>query len=62
MSSVYKKQTQSLCGDVMISRIQLYQWHKRFKEDMEDNPRSGRPSTGRTEKKKKWSDHHLTEH
>ena len=35
-----------------MSRCQVFEWHKRFKEgreDVEDDPRSGRPSTSKTE-------------
>ena len=43
---------QEVYGDEMMSRSRVFEWHKRFKEvreDVEDNPRSGRPSTSRTE-------------
>ena len=35
-----------------MSRCRVFEWHKRFKEereDVEDDPRSGRPSTIKTE-------------
>ena len=35
-----------------MSRTCAFEWHKRFKEgreEVEDEPRSGRPSTSRTE-------------
>jgi len=35
-----------------MSRAWVFKWHKRFKEgkeDVEDDPRSGRPATSRTE-------------
>ena len=52
-----------------MSRTRIFEWHKRFregKEDMEDDPRSGRPTTSRTNenvervKKKVRSDRRLT--
>ena len=47
-----KVASRSLCDDTM-SRTRLFEWHRRFKEgreEVEDNPRSGRPSTSRTDK------------
>lgn len=38
-------------GDGCLSRTQVFEWHKRFKEgrdEIEDDPRSGRPSTSTT--------------
>ena len=52
-----------------MSRTRIFEWHKRFregKEDMEDDPRSGRPTTSRTNenvervKEKVRSDRRLT--
>ncbi|XP_019727872.1 putative uncharacterized protein FLJ37770 [Hippocampus comes] len=43
---------QQVYGDETMSRSRVFEWCKRFKEgreDVEDNPRSGRPSTSRTE-------------
>ena len=43
---------QQVYGDnTVMSRTCVFEWHKRFKagrEDVEDGPRSGRPSTSRT--------------
>ena len=42
---------QEVYGDETMSRSRVFEWHKRFKEgheDVEDNSRSGRPSTSRT--------------
>jgi len=53
----------------MVSRTSLFEWHRRFKEgrdEVEDDHRSGRSSTSRTEenvqrvREKVWSDHRLT--
>ena len=58
-------------GDFSMSRTRVFEWHKRFvegMEDVEDNPKSGRPcaSTADTNIKKAWqlvcSGHHLTIH
>uniref|UniRef100_A0A8C4Q143 Transposase n=1 Tax=Eptatretus burgeri TaxID=7764 RepID=A0A8C4Q143_EPTBU len=41
---------QEFCGDGTISCTRALEWHKRFKEgreEVEDDPRSGRPSTSR---------------
>ena len=43
---------QQVYGDETMSRSQVFEWHKRFKEgrnDVEDNPSSWRPSMSRTE-------------
>jgi len=43
---------QQVYGDETMSRSHVFEWHKRFKEgrqDVEDDPRSGRPSTSRTD-------------
>ncbi|XP_061553236.1 protein GVQW3-like [Phycodurus eques] len=43
---------QQVYGDETMSRSRVFEWCKRFKEgreDVEDDPRSGRPSTSRTE-------------
>ena len=32
-----------------LSRATVFLWHKRFKEEREDDPRCGRPSTSRNE-------------
>ena len=42
---------QEVYGDGTMSRSRVFEWHKRFKEgreDVEDDSRSGRPSTSRT--------------
>ena len=42
---------QEVYGDETMSRSRIFEWHKRFKEgreDVEDDSRSGRPSTSRT--------------
>ena len=42
---------QEVYGDETMSRSRVFEWHKRFKEgreDVEDDSRSGRPSTSRT--------------
>ena len=44
---------QEVYGDAMMSRTRIFEWHKRFRggrEDVEDNPRSERPTTSRTNK------------
>ena len=44
---------QEVCGDATMSRTRIFEWHKRFREgreDVEDDPRSGRPTTSRTNK------------
>jgi hypothetical protein len=41
---------QSVYGDEALSRISVFEWFKQFKdgrEDIQDDPRSGRPSTFR---------------
>ena len=46
------KLLQDVYGDVAMSRARVFEWHRRFKEgreDVEDDPRSGRPSTSATE-------------
>ena len=43
---------QQVYGNEAMSRCRVFKWHKRFKEgreDVEDDPRSGRPSTSKTE-------------
>ena len=43
---------QQVYGNEAMSRCRVFEWHKRFKEgreDVEDDPRSGRPSTSKTE-------------
>ena len=45
------KLLQQVYGDDMRSRTRLFDWHRRFKEgreEVEDDQRSGRPSTSRT--------------
>ena len=42
---------QQVYGEETMSRTRAFEWHKRFKEgreEVEDDPRSGRPSTRRT--------------
>ena len=43
---------QEVCDDDAMSRTRLFEWHRRFKErreEVEDDHRSGRPSTSRTD-------------
>ena len=43
---------QQVYGNEAMSRCRFFEWHKRFeegREDVEDDPRSGRPSTSKTE-------------
>ena len=56
-------------GDDTMSRTRLFEWHRRFKEEreeVEDDHRSGRSSTSRTDenvgrvKQKVWSNRRLT--
>ena len=60
---------QQVEGNEAMSRCRIFEWHKRFKEgreDVEDDPRSGRLSTSKTEESAeqvRWkvrSDRHLT--
>ena len=47
------KLLQEVYGDSTMSRTCLFEWHRRFKEgreEMEDDHRSGKPSTSRTDK------------
>ena len=49
LQQMYKKQT--------LSRATVFLWYKRFKErreDVEDDPRSGRPSTSRGKEDGAW--------
>ena len=42
---------QQVYGDATMSRTRIFEWHKRFREgreDVEDDPRSGKPTTSRT--------------
>ena len=42
---------QEVYGDATMSRTRIFEWHKRIREgreDVEDDPRSGRPTTSRT--------------
>ena len=46
------KLLQDVYGDDTMSRARVFEWHRRFKqgkEDVEDDPRSGRPATSTTE-------------
>ena len=46
------KLLQGVYGDDTMSRTSLFEWHKRFKEgreEVEDDHRSGRPSTSITD-------------
>ena len=46
------KLLQEVYGDDSMSRTHLFEWHRRFKEgreEVEDDHRSGRPSTSRTD-------------
>ena len=63
------KLLQEVYGDDTMSRTRLFEWHRRFKEvreEVEDDHRSGRPSTSRTDRnvegvgQKLWSDRCLT--
>ena len=43
---------QGAYGDQAMSRARVFEWHRRFKEgeeDVEDKPRSGRPSSSITD-------------
>ena len=43
---------QQVYGDDAMSRTRVFEWHKRFangREDVEDDPKSGRPSSTRTD-------------
>ena len=60
---------QEVYGDATMSRTRIFEWHKRFREgreDVEDDPKSGRPTTSRTNenvecvREKVRSDRHLT--
>ena len=42
---------QQVYGEETMSSTRAFEWHKKFKEgreEVEDDPRSGRPSTSRT--------------
>ena len=63
------KLLQEVYGDDTMSRTRLFDWHRRFKEgreEVEDDYRSGRPSTSRTDenvervRQKVLSDRRLT--
>ena len=63
------KLLQEVYGDDTLSRACFFEWHRRFKEgreEVEDDHRSRRPSTSRTDKnverarQKVWSDRRLT--
>ena len=46
------KLLQEVSGDDTMSRTHVFEWHRRFKEkreEVEDDHRSGRPSTSRTD-------------
>ena len=69
ISTELLKLLQGIYGDDTMSRTRLFKWHSRFKEgreEVEDDYRSGRPSTSRTDKtvervrQKVWSDRRLT--
>ena len=48
------KLLQEVYGDETMSRTCLFEWHRRFKEgreEVDDDHRSGRPSTSRTDEK-----------
>jgi len=32
-----------------MKKLSVFEWHRRFKEDVQDDPRSGQPKTQRTE-------------
>ena len=60
---------QEVYGDDTMSRTCLFEWHRKFKEgreEVEDDHRSGKPSTSRTDenvervRQKVWSDRCLT--
>ena len=63
------KLLQEVYGKDLMSRTRLFEWHRRFKderEEVEDDHRSGRPSTSNTDKnvkcvrQKVQSDHRPT--
>ena len=44
---------QEVYEDATMSRTRIFEWYKRFREgreDVEDDPKSGRPTTSRTNK------------
>ena len=46
------KMLRDVYGDSSMSRTRVFEWHKRFvegREDVEDDPKSGRPSTSTTD-------------
>ena len=46
------KMLQEAYGDQAMSRARVFEWHRRFREgeeDVEDKPRSGRPSSSKTD-------------
>ena len=60
---------QEVYGNDTMSKTRPFEWHRRFKEgreEVEDDHRSGRPSTSKTDKhvgrvrQKVKSNHHLT--
>ena len=60
---------QEVYGDATMSRTRIFEWHKRFREgreDVEDDPKCGRPTTSRTNenvervREKVRNDCHLT--
>ena len=49
----YFKLLKEVYGEDVISRTQIFKWHKHFekgREEVEDDPKTGRPSTTRTDK------------
>ena len=45
-------ETKKVYGEDVMSRTQIFKWHKRFEkghEEVEDDPKTGRPSTMRTD-------------
>ena len=46
------KMLRDVYGDSSMSRTRVFEWHKRFvegREDVEDDPKSGRPCTSTTD-------------
>ena len=43
------KMLRDVCGDSSMSKTRVFEWHKRFVEGREDDPKSGRPCTSTTD-------------
>ena len=52
MTTETLKMLHDVYGDSSVSRTRVFEWHKRFvkcREDVEDDPKSGRPCTSTTD-------------